>query len=121
MDSYLILGILFIAGVGAILGGWYLFPYIVYADVAEDDEKSTGDLKAGTYTGFPSIILNIFQAIGAIVIGLMFSLPSITVGSLDPYSIGLAFFGPICSVILLVSYFYTKKYVNLDFEWEKQE
>lgn len=121
MDSYLILGIFFIAGVGAILGGWYLFPYIVYADVAEDDEKSTGDLKAGTYAGFPSIILNIFQAIGAIVIGLMFSLPSITVGSLNPYSIGLAFFGPICSVILLVSYFYTKKYVNLDFEWEKQQ
>jgi len=44
MGSYLILGIVFIVGIGAILGGWYLFPYIVYADVAEDDEKSTGEL-----------------------------------------------------------------------------
>ena len=33
MDSTLILGVVFIAGVAAILGGWYLFPYIVYADV----------------------------------------------------------------------------------------
>ncbi|MFX0041722.1 MAG: MFS transporter, partial [Candidatus Hodarchaeota archaeon] len=65
MDSYLILGIIFIVGIGAILGGWYLFPYIVYADVAEDDEKSTGELKAGIYSGFPSIVLNIFQACGA--------------------------------------------------------
>jgi GPH family glycoside/pentoside/hexuronide:cation symporter len=120
MSSHLILGILFIAGVGAILGGWYLFPYIVYADVAEDDEKSTGDLKAGTYAGFPSIILNLFQAIGAIVIGSIFSLPTITVGSLEPFSIGLAFFGPLCSLILIVSYFYTKKYVKLDFDWEKK-
>ena len=120
MSSHLILGILFIAGVGAILGGWYLFPYIVYADVAEDDEKSTGDLKAGTYAGFPSIILNLFQAVGAIVIGSLFDLPEITVGSLEPFSIGLAFFGPLCSLILIVSYFYTKKYVKLDFDWEKE-
>lgn len=119
MGNYLILGVIFISGVAAILGGWFLFPYIVYADVAEDDEKSSGNLKAGTYAGFPAIILNIFQAIGAIVIGAIFSLPTIIVGSLDPYSIGLALFGPICSIILLVSYFYTRKYVNLDFDWEK--
>ena len=120
MGNTLILGIVFMLGVAAILGGWFLFPYIVYADVAEDDEKSTGNLKAGTYTGFPSIILNIFQAIGAIVIGTIFSLPNISLPTLpNPFSIGLAFFGPICSVILLVSYFYTKRYVTLDFEWEE--
>lgn len=120
MDSTLILGVVFIAGVAIILGGWYLFPYIVYADIAEDDEKSTGNLKAGTYAGFPSIILNLFQAVGAIVIGSIFSLPNITVGTLSPFSIGLAFFGPICSVILLVAYFFAKKYVTLDFDWEKE-
>jgi GPH family glycoside/pentoside/hexuronide:cation symporter len=119
MGSTLILGVIFMSGVAAILGGWFLFPYIVYADIAEDNEKSTGSLKAGTYAGFPSIILNIFQAVGAIVIGTIFSLPEITLPTLtDPFSVGLAFFGPICSVILLISYFYTKKYVTLDFEWE---
>lgn len=107
-------------GIAAILGGWYLFPYIVYADVAEDDEKKTGDLKAGVYQGFPSIILNLFQAVGALLVGAIFELPEITVGGGTPYSMGLVIFGPICSVILLVSYFYTKKYVTLDFNWEKE-
>jgi len=119
MESYLILGIIFMMGIAAILGGWFLFPYIVYADVAEDDEKTTGELKAGIYAGFPSIILNIFQAVGAILIGALFELPDIVVGIGDPFSLGLLVFGPICSIVLLVSYFYTKKYVTLDFEWEK--
>ena len=122
MDSYLILGIIFIVGIGAVLGGWYLFPYIVYADVAEDDEKSTGELKAGIYAGFPSIILNIFQAVGAFFIGAFLSLPDINpTGQLGAdFSIGLVIFGPIVSVILLISYFYTRKFVTLDFEWEKK-
>jgi GPH family glycoside/pentoside/hexuronide:cation symporter len=120
MDSYLILGIFFILVIALTLAGWFLFPYIMYADLAEDDEKKTGDLKAGIYIGFPSIILNIFQAVGLLVIGLITSLPDITVGP-STYSIGLVIWGPICSVILLVSYFYTKKYVTLDFDWEKTE
>jgi GPH family glycoside/pentoside/hexuronide:cation symporter len=120
MDSYLILGIFFILVIALTLAGWFLFPYIMYADLAEDDEKRTGDLKAGIYIGFPSIILNIFQAVGLLVIGLITSLPDITVGP-STYSIGLVIWGPICSVILLVSYFYTKKYVTLDFDWEKTE
>jgi len=114
----LILGVLFITGIGLILGGWYLFPYIMYADIAEDDEKSTGELKAGVYVGFPSIILNIFQAIGVFLLGLMLGLPDVTVGT-STFSIGLVIWGPLCSLILLVSYFYTRKFVELDFEWEK--
>jgi GPH family glycoside/pentoside/hexuronide:cation symporter len=114
----LILGVFFITGIGLILGGWYLFPYIMYADLAEDDEKTTGELKAGIYTGFPSIILNIFQAIGVFLLGLMLALPDVTVGT-STFSIGLVIWGPICSLILLVSYLYTRKFVELDFEWEK--
>ncbi|MFX1314384.1 MAG: MFS transporter [Promethearchaeota archaeon] len=123
MDNFLILGIIFIVGIGAILGGWYLFPYIVYADVAEDDEKSTGELKAGIYSGFPSIILNLFQAGGAFFIGTILSLPDLTRDYVpEPYSfsIGLLIFGPIVSVILLISYFYTRKFIKLDFDWEKK-
>jgi len=120
MQSYLVLGIIFILGIGGILGGWFLFPYIVYADVAEDDEKSTGDLKAGIYAGFPSIILNIFQAAGAFFIGTILSLPDISPTGTFSYSMGLIIFGPVVSVILLISYFYTKKYVQLDFDWERK-
>ncbi len=124
MDSYLVIGIIFMVGIGATLGGWFLFPYIIYADVAEDDEKSTGELKAGIYTGFPSIILNLFQALGAFIIGSILSLPELVRHyDAEPYSfsIGLIIFGPIVSLILLISYFYTKKYVELDFNWEKKE
>jgi Na+/melibiose symporter-like transporter len=122
LQSYLVIGIIFIVGIGAILGGWFLFPYIVYADVAEDDEKETGELKAGIYTGFPAIILNIFQAAGAFFIGSILSLPKLERFYVaDPYSfsVGLIIFGPIVSIILLCSYFYTKKFVKLDFDWEK--
>ncbi|MFX0043385.1 MAG: hypothetical protein ACFE8L_10775, partial [Candidatus Hodarchaeota archaeon] len=81
-----------------------------------------GELKAGIYSGFPSIVLNIFQACGAFFIGTILSLPELTRDGAEPYSfsIGLLIFGPIVSVILLISYFYTKKYVQLDFDWEKK-
>lgn len=117
MDSYLILGIIFITGIGALLGGWFLFPYILDADMAEDDEKSTGELKAGIYTGFPSILLNIFQAVGVFFLGIIVSLRNIRVGTAS-FSIGLIIWGPICSIILLCSYIYTKRLLTLDFDWE---
>jgi len=116
----LVFGLIFIIGIAAILGGWGLFPYIIYADLAEDDEKGTGNLKAGVYAGFPAIILNIFQAFGVFFLGVAIeSLPIINVGSLT-YSMGLVLWGPICSIILIVAYLYTRKYIKLDFDWEKK-
>ncbi len=112
MDSYLIYGIIFIIGVVASIGGWNLFPYIIYADLAEDDEKSTGELKAGLYRGFSSIILNIFQAIG-----LGFSaIVSFLIGDY----LFFIWWGPICSLILIGAYFYSRRFVKVDFEWEKK-
>ena len=119
LDNYLVIGVIFIIGIGCILSAWYLFPYIFFADLAEDDEKLTGELKAGIYSGFPSIILNIFQAVGAFLFGVILTLPDISPSTFS-YSIGLIFFGPMVSVILLISYFYTKKFVKLDFDWEQK-
>ena len=119
LAANIIFGIIFILIIAATLSGWGLFPYIYMADLAEDDEKQTGELKAGIYAGFPSIILNIFQAFGPLIVGSLLSLPLITVGNLT-YSFGLILWGPVCSLILLISYFYTKKYVTLDFDWEKK-
>ncbi|MFX1589263.1 MAG: MFS transporter [Promethearchaeota archaeon] len=113
MQNTLIYGIIFLIGVALSLGGWYLFPYIMYADLAEDSEKKTGELKAGIYKGFSSILLNIFQALG-----LGFS-SGIT------YLIGddlfYVWWGPLVALILLFSYFFTKKYITLDFEWEEKQ
>lgn len=114
-----VFGIIFILIIAAVLSGWGLFPYIYMADLAEDDEKRTGQLKAGIYAGFPSILLNIFQAFGPLIIGAILSLQDITVGALT-YSFGLVIWGPICSLILIVAYFFTKKFVKLDFDWEKK-
>ena len=115
----LLLGILFVLIATGTLGGWYLIPYIIYADIAQDDEQKTGQLKAGIYAGFNSIILNLFQAFGVFVLGVAIeSLPIITLTG-QSVALGLIVFGPIASVILLVAFFYTRKYVQLDFEWEK--
>jgi len=116
----LLLGIIFIIiGTGS-LGGWYLFPYIVYADVAQDDEQQTGQLKAGVYAGFNSIILNLFQAFGVFGLGVAIeSLPIITLTG-GSVALGLILFGPISSAILLIAFFYTRKYVKLDYDWEKK-
>ena len=114
-----VFGTIFILIIAAVLSGWNLFPYIYMADSAEDDEKRTGQLKAGIYAGFPSILLNIFQAFGPLIVGAILSLPDIKVGTLI-YPRGLLLWGPICSLILIVAYFFTKKYVKLDFDWEKK-
>jgi len=118
MDSYFIFGLLFIIGLSGCLGGWALFPAIIYADIAEDDEKKTGELKAGIYTGFPSITLNLFQALGIFIMGIILELPR--VGNLS-YSIGLILWGPFCSLIFIITYLFTKKFIKLDFAWEKQQ
>lgn len=120
MDSYVIFGIIFVLVIAACLGGWFLFPGFMYADLAEDDEKKTGELKAGIYAGFPSIPLNLFQALGLFLMGLILELPNITVGT-STYSIGYVLWGPICSLILIVAYLYSRKFIKLDFDWEKKE
>lgn len=112
MNSYLIFGIFFLIGVVAALGGWNLFPYIFYADLAEDSEKNTGELKAGIYQGFSSILLNIFQALGlALSSGIAFLMGD---------TLFFVWWGPICSLILVGAYFYSRKFVKIDFEWEKK-
>jgi Na+/melibiose symporter-like transporter len=115
MDTYFIFGILFILGLAACMGGWNLLPSIIYADIAEDDEKATGELKAGIYTGFPSIILNIFQAFGLFLIGILLDLPKL---GLD-YSIGYVLWGPIGSLVLICAYLYSRRFIKLDFDWEE--
>ncbi|MHA1379495.1 MAG: MFS transporter [Candidatus Helarchaeota archaeon] len=70
-------GYIYIAFLAAGISSWYLFPYVIIADIAEDDELRTGEKRAGIYTGFNSIPLNIFQAIAMLISGIIFSLPSL--------------------------------------------
>ncbi|MFX0105962.1 MAG: MFS transporter [Candidatus Hodarchaeota archaeon] len=115
LNNFLIVGLLYMIGISASIGGWYLLPAIIFADLAEYDEKITGELKAGTYAGIPSIFLNIFQAFGIFLLGALNELPKITVSSLT-YSMGLIIWSPICSLILLISWWFTRKYLILDYD-----
>jgi len=113
MGSTFIFGIIFILGLTGCMGGWFLFPSIMYADIAEIDERATGELKAGIYVGFPSIVLNLFQALGLLIMGMILELPRW--GTLT-YSIGYVLWGPICSLILICAYFFARKFIKLDFD-----
>lgn len=93
------LGYFFIA-VGAMgLSGFQLFPYVVIADLAHDDEIRTGENRAGMYTGFNNIPLNAFQTFSYLITGYVLSLPSVPN---KDYTSGLVLWGPICSIFVIL-------------------
>jgi len=116
-------GIVFVALVAIFIAGWSLFPYILYADLTEDDARRTKNFKAGVYTGFPSIPLNIFQGVSIFITGALdtylptFLPATATTGSVSWYYI---VWGPLATVYLLIAILYLHKKVVLDFTWEKE-
>jgi Na+/melibiose symporter-like transporter len=117
--SKLPFGLLFIAGIAMSLAGWYLLSGIWYADLAEDDAKRTNDMKAGLYGGFPSIILNLFQALGTELLALLLLyLPVVQVGN-QAFNLGYVVWGPMIAIFLMIAYLFTRKFIHLDYEWQK--
>ena len=111
-------GIIFVLGIAMVLGGYYLFPYIWLADTAEDAEKKFGEgRKSGLYAGFPQVLLNVFQAGALFMTGLILSIPNVPG---KDFSYGYVLWGVWCSIIFLIAYLFTKKYITLDFDWEKE-
>ena len=119
-----ILGFLLIALVGAGVAGYYLFPYIIYADFAHKDEILTGEGKAGLYTGFPTLTLNTCQAISALIWGVVFSLPEVVpvpgFPAEDPLTLGYLLWGPIAGLFLFLSVLVLFK-VDLDPDFKALE
>lgn len=112
-----VVSIIFVLGAAAFLGGYYLFPYIWLADTAEDAEvKFKEGRKSGLYAGFPQILLNIFQAIALFVTGFILGLPNVPG---KDFSWGYVIWGVWCSIVILIALIFTKKFITLDFEWEK--
>jgi GPH family glycoside/pentoside/hexuronide:cation symporter len=113
-----IITIIWVLAIAAFMGGWYLFPYIWLADLAEDAEVRSGEgRKSGLYAGFPQILLNIFQAIALFITGFILSLPNVPG---KDYSWGYVLWGVWCSGVLIVTYLFTRKLITLDFEWEEE-
>jgi Na+/melibiose symporter-like transporter len=112
-----VVSMIFVLGAAAFLGGYYLFPYIWLADTAEDAEvKFKEGRKSGLYAGFPQILLNIFQAIALFVTGFILGLPNVPG---KDFSWGYVLWGVWCSIVILIALIFTKKFITLDFEWEK--
>lgn len=117
----LLQAILFVILVGIGLSGFYLLPYAIVADIAEDDERKTGESRAGMYYGFESIPLNVFQFFGYLIVGIILEeespiLPGITEGltNLLGTGWGLTFWGPIAVIFILISVLIFWRKVNAD-------
>jgi len=114
----ILITIIWVMAIAAFMGGWYLFPYIWLADLAEDAEVKLGEgRKSGLYAGFPQILLNIFQAVALFITGFILSLPNVPG---KDYSWGYVLWGVWCSGVLIITYLYTRKLITLDFDWEKE-
>ncbi|MHA1828563.1 MAG: MFS transporter, partial [Candidatus Heimdallarchaeaceae archaeon] len=75
----------------------YLFPNAIIGDLADQDERITKESRAGMYTGFNSIPLNIFQASAYLLIPFIY----------DPEPgavyLGLKWLGPIVAAFFFLS------------------
>lgn len=112
--------LILLAFAGAGVAGYYLFPYIIYADFAHKNEIMTGEGRAGFYTSFPSIPLNGMQAVSAFLWGLMFALPKnvIVPGKLTLVSRGYLIWGPVAALFIFLSVM-VLFFVNIDPNFEK--
>jgi len=101
----------FILLVAVGISGWYLFPNPVTADIAHDDEITSGEARAGSYYGLISVPLNVLQATARFVAGFIADLPLVEGRN---YSIGLLLWGPVSSVLLIPCVLLLIKYVETD-------
>jgi GPH family glycoside/pentoside/hexuronide:cation symporter len=105
IQTYIVIGFI-VTG----LAGYFLMPYIIYADFAQVDQIKTGEGRAGVYTGFSSIPLNIFQFISTVLLGFMLGLPPFPGQS---FSSGLLLWGPISALFLIFGLLVLRK-TNID-------
>ncbi len=114
-------GFVVIALVAAAVSGYYLFPYIVYADFAHKDEILTGEGRAGMYTGLPSIPLNICQAASSTLMGFLLSLPESLPVPSHPgefVTLGYQLWGPVAAIFIFLSVI-VLHWVDLDPDFER--
>ena len=87
----------YIFGIGAVIGtsAAFIFGYAIISDFADKDERETSQNRAGIYTGFKNIPINIGQASGFIIAGYL-------AGWKD--NLGLTWLGPNAIIFLVVAF-----------------
>jgi GPH family glycoside/pentoside/hexuronide:cation symporter len=112
--GYTPVAITFFAPVGAGMAIYYLMSYVVPADIAQVDELVTGESRAGIYTGFIGVPLNMFQAASAVLLGAFMELSVILTGH---ELWGLMWWGPVFAPFLLIAAFILR-YIDIDPDFE---
>lgn len=92
------------------LSAYELFPYAVIADLAHWNESKTGLSRAGLFTGFEGIPINISQSLTYVFLGYLVSLPSFDGYE---YTWGLVLWGPIAALMTLAAIGILRK-TNID-------
>ncbi|MHA1146287.1 MAG: hypothetical protein ACTSRW_16245, partial [Candidatus Helarchaeota archaeon] len=122
-----IVGIIFVCFMAVGLAGWYIFPYLVMADIAHKDELETGEPRAAMYYGFSGLPLNVFQAVSHLLGIFIFEVSilnppifGITRAGGLPVSYGYIWWGVISSIFIIASYFIFR-HVQIDFDFSKFE
>jgi len=118
--GYTLVAFLFFVPVGAGMAIYYLMSYVVPADIAHVDEIETGEARAGIYTGFIGVPLNIFQAAASLLLGGLMYLSDIMTGN---ELWGLMWWGPVFAPFLVIAaLIITKVDIDPDFDaLEKKE
>ncbi len=106
--------ILFFVPLGAGMAIYYLMSYVVPADIAHVDEIVTGESRAGIYTGFIGVPLNVFQAVSTLLLGWFMEYSVMTTGS---ELWGLMWWGPVFAPFLLIAAFILR-YIDIDPDFE---
>jgi Na+/melibiose symporter-like transporter len=107
-------GFIYVALVAFCMSGYMLIPYVIMSDIAHEDELRTGESRAGIYMGFNSIPLNLFQALGFLISGIL------TWTVVFPGNTGYRAFGPVLAFFLLFGALVLQE-VKLDFDFKKLE
>ncbi|RDE14524.1 MAG: hypothetical protein C4K47_04095 [Candidatus Thorarchaeota archaeon] len=99
-----IVGVVYFIPLAACMAVYYLMSYIVPADIAQVDEIETGQSRSGIYTGFIGVPLNFFQAVSAVILGVMMDYSK-------PWA--LIWWGPIFAPALIVAVIILR-YIDID-------
>ncbi|MFX1284682.1 MAG: MFS transporter [Promethearchaeota archaeon] len=110
----LIQGIIFALLLAVGMSGYFILPYAIMADIIEKDERDTSEARAGHYTGFFGLPLNIFQAGAVVLTGILVDKEILPLVAGQEYTIGLILWGPICGIFIFIAAVLFYFFVNAD-------
>jgi GPH family glycoside/pentoside/hexuronide:cation symporter len=111
--------ILFALPIGAAIACMYVMRYVGTADIARADELVTGESRAGIYEGFYGVPLNIFQAIGVQLLGVILLFGEVYPPMSYP-NYGIFWWGPIFAPYLVISAIILS-WITIDFDFKALE